>query len=398
MICRGKGLARAVAAAIGVVLSVHAAPAGPERTYNHHMPAPSDPQTGAYDLRDAHLDAPFWRSKSVYGESVLFLQETDGVAADGTLLFTPGRVLRIRDAGTGTVYEERRDYTVDAARRRLVLTAGSRIPFLKRADLHKHKDAKNGIPHKVGDPETWLLFGENGFHEKQVEVDYERAEAWTGYVPRLAAGTLPRVLGKLRAKEEVRVAVTGDSISTGANASRSFFAPHQPGYPDLLAAQLERVYGGPVRLLNVSVGGAVAHGAMESIPPVNDYKPDLVIVAYGMNDVGYRDPARYKAAIKAIIDAVREKTPDAEFILVATSRANPEWSATPIAEFARYRDALSELTGPHVALADVTVLWSQMLERKRYQDLTGNGVNHPNDFGHRVYAQALLGLLTLEGT
>ena len=44
-------------------------------------------------------------------------------------------------------------------------------------------------------------------------------------------------------------------------------------------------------------------------------------------------------------------------------------------------------------MADLTTLWGELLERKRDCDLTGNGVNHPNDFGHRVYAQAILGLL-----
>jgi hypothetical protein len=34
-----------------------------------------------------------------------------------------------------------------------------------------------------------------------------------------------------------------------------------------------------------------------------------------------------------------------------------------------------------------------MLKYKRDWDLTGNGVNHPNDFGHRVYAQVLSTLL-----
>ena len=34
-----------------------------------------------------------------------------------------------------------------------------------------------------------------------------------------------------------------------------------------------------------------------------------------------------------------------------------------------------------------------LLKRKRFYDLTGNGVNHPNDFGHCVYAQSLLALL-----
>jgi lysophospholipase L1-like esterase len=299
----------------------------------------------------------------------------------------------VRDTTTGTDFEPGRDFTVDAARRRLVLAKGSRIPFLRRADLYKPKDAKNAISHKEGDPNTWLLFGENGFHDKQVEVDYERAEDWPGTVPPFAGDALPRVLGKLKAKQEVRVAVTGDSISTGANASRSSFPPHQPGYPDLFAAQLAQVYGADVRLLNVSVGGAVATGGMKSIAGVNAIRPDLVVVAYGMNDVGMRDAAAYARNIRAILDAIRAKSPDAEFILVATSRANPEWAATPVGEFGRYRDALASLTGPHVALADLTTLWSQMLDRKRYLDLTGNGVNHPNDFGHRVYAETLLGLL-----
>ena len=44
-------------------------------------------------------------------------------------------------------------------------------------------------------------------------------------------------------------------------------------------------------------------------------------------------------------------------------------------------------------MADMTSLWTEMLKRKRDCDLTGNGVNHPSDFGHRVYASAILSLL-----
>jgi hypothetical protein len=46
-----------------------------------------------------------------------------------------------------------------------------------------------------------------------------------------------------------------------------------------------------------------------------------------------------------------------------------------------------------VALADVTQVWTEMLRQKPDFDLTGNGLNHPNDFGHRLYAQALLQVL-----
>jgi len=37
--------------------------------------------------------------------------------------------------------------------------------------------------------------------------------------------------------------------------------------------------------------------------------------------------------------------------------------------------------------------WTEFLKRKQDWDLTGNGVNHPIDFGHRVFAQVLSTLL-----
>jgi hypothetical protein len=65
----------------------------------------------------------------------------------------------------------------------------------------------------------------------------------------------------------------------------------------------------------------------------------------------------------------------------------------PLDRFWQYRDALAELVAPGVALADLTSIWGELLKRKSFYDLTGNGVNHPNDFGHCVYAETLLALL-----
>ena len=71
---------------------------------------------------------------------------------------------------------------------------------------------------------------------------------------------------------------------------------------------------------------------------------------------------------------------------------NAEWVHTPRDMFAKYRDELKALAGPGVALADVTAVWELLLKHKHDLDLTGNGLNHPNDFGHRLYAQAILSL------
>jgi len=93
-----------------------------------------------------------------------------------------------------------------------------------------------------------------------------------------------------------------------------------------------------------------------------------------------------------------------EVILVATMLGNDQWRHTPREMFPLYLDALKSLAGtndqsaPGIALADLTSLWTEMLKRKRDSDLTGNGVNHPSDFGHRVYASAVLSLLVETAT
>ena len=46
---------------------------------------------------------------------------------------------------------------------------------------------------------------------------------------------------------------------------------------------------------------------------------------------------------------------------------------------------------PFVAVADMTTMHYNLLEKgKRYRDMTGNNVNHPNDFLARIYAQVIL--------
>jgi acyl-CoA thioesterase I len=122
-------------------------------------------------------------------------------------------------------------------------------------------------------------------------------------------------------------------------------------------------------------------------------KPDLVLIAYGMNDVGGRDPKAFRANIEAMLQRIREANPATEVILIAPMTGNPDWAVTPPEMFPMYRDSLASLEGPGVVLADLTSIWLRLMERKRHLDLTGNGVNHPNDYGHRVYAQAILALL-----
>ena len=94
-----------------------------------------------------------------------------------------------------------------------------------------------------------------------------------------------------------------------------------------------------------------------------------------------------------MIKAVHAKLPETEFVLVATMLGNANWTYLKADLFPQYRDALAQLCGEGVVLADLTSMWAELLKQKKDWDMTGNGVNHPNDFGHRIYAQVLTALL-----
>ncbi len=44
-------------------------------------------------------------------------------------------------------------------------------------------------------------------------------------------------------------------------------------------------------------------------------------------------------------------------------------------------------------MVDMTGVHQELLKFKLFRDMTGNNVNHPNDFLHRWYAQEISGLL-----
>jgi acyl-CoA thioesterase I len=345
---------------------------------------------------DWHLSPPFWAADTIWEDSVLFLRQTQAQDAEGRLLLRPASIASVRSSSGEVEYEEGRDYTVEAPSRRLLLPPGSRIPFLEQADLYRVAGQANGIDHLAGDPTVQLLFGEGRYyHDLQIAVTYAPAEAWPGAVPAGSEAALLRTRRKLAAGAPLRLCLSGDSISAGANASGCTGAPpHMPAYGELVAWWLQTRCGSQVSFRNLAVGGMGAAHGVEVAAAAADWRPDLMLVAYGMNDVGRRDPETFRQQIAAGMEIVRRGNPEVDFVLVAPMLGNPEWVHTPPEMFPLYRDALASLCTPQVALADITRLWTDLLCRKRFHDLTGNGVNHPNDWGHRAYAQVVLALLS----
>ena len=89
---------------------------------------------------------------------------------------------------------------------------------------------------------------------------------------------------------------------------------------------------------------------------------------------------------------IRSVKPETEFLLISGMIANPEWSKAFPEFHIEYLKVLQELAQEQKATAfvNITDIWFYMTEKKAYLDLSGNGLNHPNDFGHRIYAQLIM--------
>jgi lysophospholipase L1-like esterase len=213
-------------------------------------------------------------------------------------------------------------------------------------------------------------------------------------MPRFAPEQLPNTIEKLGAGRKITIVLLGDSISTGCNASGwAGGAPFQPPYPELVRQRLASYYHTQIDLINLSVGGKSTPWGVEMVDKVAAAEPDLVILAFGMNDAAALSAKQYGDNTAKMISLIRDRVPNSEFVLVAPMLGNRDWTLLKHDQFPKFRDQLKALCQRGVALADMTSVWEEFLKRKKDADLTGNGVNHPNDFGHRVYAQVVSALL-----
>lgn len=338
---------------------------------------------------------PFWRSNIVHGEPILPVVDEKTGQATATLLFPVNEVLSVRNAAGNVTYLAERDFQTQTGSRDFVVPSGSRIPTKRREELRRPAGSqKYQLTHRDGNGE--ILFGAAlEYHEMQTRVTYRKAsDRWPVTMPEFDASRLPMTIQKLQDKAGLGIVLLGDSISTGCNASGwGGGLPFQPPYQELLKQHLEQHYGGPVALTNLAVGGTSTPWGLTMVDEVVKSEPDLVLLAFGMNDSAGRSAEEYGQNIAAMIQKIRVQRPKTEFILIASMLGNRDWVRLNHNVFPQYRDQLAKLCEPGVTLADMTSVWTEFLNRKQDRDLTGNGVNHPNDFGHRVYAQVLSALL-----
>lgn len=324
--------------------------------------------------------------RSQVGESVVFIGEEPAALAQiplpGTSITVRSTYLPrspgVRDDELGTTtfqYVEGRDFTVDRRVGKLQRLPGSRLP-----------DFRNNV-----------LFGKSNFDHSQFPgfgnrnyfafVDYSYSEIQPWPVQSSQTQLLQATLARLKAGQPVKIVAYGDSITAGGDATQPEWVFWQRWADDLQG----RYPRARVAAVNGATGGdSTAQGLQRLQSKVLDQQPDLVLVGFGMNDhnVGGVPIPQFEENLKQIIARIRAET-GAEIVLFSTFPPNPLWKHGSH-RMPEYAAATARVAGETAcAYADVFNNWQSLAARKKPEDLLGNNINHPNDFGHWMYFEIL---------
>lgn len=348
--------------------------------------------------------SPPWNNadKFIHGESCMFVQGDKAAT-----LFPIASIRRAWCPNTGIVYECGKDFSFSPGQKFIIRLPGSRIPLITGEKLFPRdenciyypEEGCNAVPGKINGGNIWFS-AKDDYAKNQLELDYTAAEV--DFFPENChdvSDRLPRFRKLLESDDSLRITLLGDSISEGFNASAFIgVPPYQSCYAELVRCQLARRHPGELVFRNRAKDGTGTPYALQNI--LHEWKadvPDLLILACGMNDFSVMTAETFLENNLCLIRHAKEANPAVEVLMVVPMAGNPAWTFTKPgkdAEFAKIVRDYHSQSGTDFALADVRHVWMQMVGRKGFFPLTGNGVNHPNDFAHRVYASVILSALS----
>jgi lysophospholipase L1-like esterase len=218
--------------------------------------------------------------------------------------------------------------------------------------------------------------------------------------PAPAEELLPRTMDKLRTGEPLRILAWGDSVTVGtylANWQRDrwqeqFVARLRARFPQARIELVTEAWGGRNTDSYLGEPPGSPHNYQEKVLGA---KADLVVSEF-VNDAGF-SPAQVEQRYSRL--QADFKAAGAEWIILTPHYVRPDWMGLTqqreCDEDPRpYVKGLRQFGAGHrVALADASLrygrLWRQGLP---YNTLMLNSINHPDEWGMKIFADALLEL------
>lgn len=335
-----------------------------------------------------------WEGNTVQEESIMFVPDAvTGEIMPCRLLYPPTRILQVCSADHMIQYEENIDYGIKDGY--IVRLSQGKIPFFHYEEYFLPQPASIPIE-SIGSEGRFVRYEPGGieYHRRQVRVTYEHNGTWPGEKPRSQLKYLIQTTKKLKEKEDFHLLFYGDSFMEGCDASgRSGVPPYMPTLDKLVMLYLSEHYEHKkIQLTNTALGGTTSvWGAENAKERVAKYRPDLVVVRYGMNDSGADiSLEEFEKNIRNIIETCRRENARTEFLLLSPDLPNPDckgWCSLQPYYGSVLKKIAQSMQG--CVSLDMTRIFKEISEVKGYPSITGNGVNHPNDYMIRVYAGAI---------
>ena len=343
---------------------------------------------------------PIWNSDEIIGETGVVIGEEGFIQLLGQP--THGRV-EVKNIFGDVLYEEGVDYTVEGNKVKRIINGN--LPYFE-VDKYFRKEPNAHIILKADPSKTEFSFPEQRYiyfseglagFDKYISISYRVDRALCEDLI-IGDKRLQAFVETIKGTKRANLLLYGDSITVGCNATGTVYggnvSPYLPDWNTLVKLYLEKKYSAEIKVSNQAVGG------WSTIEAVDNFEKkcgealsstDLFCIGFGANDIS-TELAQYKQRIKILIDGYLQANPNGNVLLYSTLLPNNQaigWRTNHALFEQVLLDLAAEYERVGVAKISTVFLWLEA-QGKPTRDLLANSINHPNDFGVRVYAQTLL--------
>ena len=181
----------------------------------------------------------------------------------------------------------------------------------------------------------------------------------------------------------VTIVALGDSITRGDKVKNN--------YVDMWKKTLKDKYSqATIKMVNAGVSGNTARDGLKRLErDVLRYNPDLVSISFGWNDLSQRvEKENFEKTLKEIIKKIKEKNPHTEILLLTTSLVSDNLANTYAK---RYNEIIRKVAREHnLGLVDIYKAWKSKLEFGALPEKYMADFAHPNEEGHKIFAEELM--------
>lgn len=361
-----------------------------------------DEEKAVYNYGFKETITPYWLGNIIYNETVLLVGDDDGIK--GKLQYAPKRILSIRDFSLKNEYPLDK-FNVDG--NVISISSDIGIPFLTKENL-KGKNLSepyrevSTISNVLTD---WVMMGPAIYTESplyygnQISVTYlyDVKDLKMDTFPKSSNTYLPKLKSKLSGGDDVKIVAIGDSVGEGCSCSKKFnHEPFLDNFFELFRQSLEDRYESKVVLDNQCVGGKTSEWgcASQQVQKIINASPDVLYIHFGINDLGSKFSANgFQDNMEALILEVQSALPNCEFVIINCMAPNQDLYDFSIME--RYWGKMEQLAEriENTFILDMYSISKELLINKKYFDITGNGINHINDYATRLYTMGLIASL-----